>query len=121
MIGGLGFAGAASADVIVGTFAGTSTAASIAAGTLAKPTATNLEVTRAGVGHALIVPYFNAQNGNMTVLHVTNTDQVNGKVAKVRFRSASNSDDLLDFQVFLSPGDVWTAAVTADATVWPRS
>jgi len=115
MIGGLGFAGAASADVIVGTFAGTSTAASIAAGTLAKPTATNLEVTRAGVGHALIVPYFNAQNGNMTVLHVTNTDQVNGKVAKVRFRSASNSDDLLDFQVFLSPGDVWTAAVTADA------
>lgn len=121
MIGGLGFAGAASADVIVGSFAPVapaayaSTAASIAAGTLLKPNATNLEVTRAGVGHALIVPYFNAQNGNMTVLHVTNTDQVNGKVAKVRFRSASNSDDLLDFQVFLSPGDVWTAAVVANA------
>lgn len=115
MIGGLGFAGAASADVVVGTFAGVSTAASIAAGTIAKPTATALEVTRAGVGHALVVPYFNVQNGNMTVLHVTNTDQTNGKVAKVRFRSASNSDDLLDFQVFLSPGDVWTAAITADA------
>lgn len=115
MIGGLGFAGAASADVIVGTGATPLTVADMAAGKIATPTANALEVTRAGVGHALIVPYFNAQNGNMTVLHVTNTDQVNGKVAKVRFRSASNSDDLLDFQVFLSPGDVWTAAVVADA------
>jgi len=113
MIGGLGFAGVASADVVVGTGAGT--VADYAVSKINKPTATNLQVANAGVGHALIVPYFNAQNGNMTVLHVTNTDQVNGKVAKVRFRSASNSDDLLDFQVFLSPGDVWTAAVTADA------
>lgn len=121
MIGGLGFAGVASADVIVGGGTGdganaqTVTDIQAADGLMVKATATALEVTRAGVGHALVVPYFNAQNGNMTVLHVTNTDQKNGKVAKVRFRSASNSDDLLDFQVFLSPGDVWTAAVTADA------
>ena len=114
MIGGLGFAGAASADVVVGTDAA-QTAATYAGKIIAKPTATALAVTAGGVGHALVVPYFNAQNGNMTVLHITNTDQTNGKVAKVRFRSASNSDDLLDFQVFLSPGDVWTAAVTADA------
>jgi len=32
-------------------------------------------------------------------------------VLKVRFRSASNYDDVYDFQVFLSPGDVWTAGV----------
>ena len=113
MIGGLGFAGAASADVVVGTGAGT--VADYAVNKINTPTAAALAVTAGGVGHALVVPYFNAQNGNMTVLHITNTDQVNGKVAKVRFRSASNSDDLLDFQVFLSPGDVWTAAVTADA------
>lgn len=115
MIGGLGFAGVASADVVVGTDAGPQTAATYATKIIAKPTASALAVTAGGVGHALVVPYFNAQNGNMTVLHITNTDQTNGKVAKVRFRSASNSDDLLDFQVFLSPGDVWTAAVTADA------
>ena len=113
MIGGLGFAGAASADVVVGTGAGT--VADYAGSKINTPTAAALAVTAGGVGHALVVPYFNAQNGNMTVLHITNTDQTNGKVAKVRFRSASNSDDLLDFQVFLSPGDVWTAAVTADA------
>lgn len=123
MIGGLGFAGVASADVIVGAGTGDGANAQTVtdiqkaspAGTMVKATASALEVSRGGVGHALVVPYFNVQNGNMTVLHVTNTDQKNGKVAKVRFRSAANSDDLLDFQVFLSPGDVWTAALTADA------
>ena len=122
MIGSLGFAGAASAAVIAGTgvaaAGGATTAQLVTAaegGKLIKPTATALAVSEGGVGNALVVPYFNAQNGNMTVLHVTNTDISNGKVVKVRFRSAANSDDLLDFQLFLSPGDVWTAAVVADA------
>ncbi|WP_312843854.1 cell surface protein [Diaphorobacter nitroreducens] len=88
MIGGLGFVGSASAA---------------------------LTVNESGEGHMLLVPYYTAQNGNMTVLHVVNTDTVNGKAMKVRFRGASNSDDVLDFQVFMSPGDVWTAAVTAGA------
>lgn len=107
MIGGLGFAGAASADVIVGSGGG---------GNMTATNATALEFAEGGVGHMLLVPYFNAQNGNMTVLHVVNTDTTNGKAVKVRFRGASNSDDILDFQVFMSPGDVWTAAVTASAT-----
>ena len=117
MIGGLGFAGAASAAVLIGSQAvGTApTVVGIDAGTMAKADATALAVSQGGVGHALVVPYFNAQNGNMSVLHVTNTDQLRGKVVKVRFRSASNSDDILDFQLFLSPGDVWTAAILADA------
>ena len=88
MVGGLGFAGAANAA---------------------------LSVNESGAGHILMVPYYTAQNGNMTVLHVTNTDLENGKAVKVRFRGASNSDDVLDFQVFMSPGDVWTAAVSKDA------
>lgn len=99
MIGGLGFAGAASADVV----------------RMTASSATALELAEGGVGHALVVPYFNAQNGNMTVLHVVNTDTTKGKAVKVRFRGAANSDDILDFQVFMSPGDVWTGAVTAGA------
>ncbi|WP_319424421.1 cell surface protein [Pulveribacter suum] len=114
MIGGLGFAGAASAAVITGTTGATNAAASIQAGEMAKATATSLTLAEGGVGNALIVPYFTTQNGNMSVFHVTNTDTDNGKVVKVRFRSAANSDDILDFQLFLSPGDVWTAAVLAD-------
>ncbi|MDH4416555.1 MAG: cell surface protein [Acidovorax sp.] len=116
MIGGLGFANIASADVVAGTGAPGADGVYVTDRTLLTATNTrDLAVTQGGTGHSLVVPYFNAQNGNMTVLHVVNTDTVHGKLAKVRFRSAANSDDILDFQVFLSPGDVWTAAVTAAA------
>ena len=104
LIGGLGVAGAANAGVaLVGTALSGAT------------TADTLAISPAGIGHILLVPYFTAQNGNATLLSVVNTDTVNGKAVKVRFRGAANSDDLLDFQVFLSPGDVWTANVAKGA------
>ncbi|WP_046987375.1 hypothetical protein [Delftia tsuruhatensis] len=116
MVGGLGFAGVASAAVIGGSNAGTDAKAAAAASQLLQATNGGLTLAHGGVGHALVVPYFNAQNGNATVLHLTNTDTVNGKAVKIRFRSAANSDDLLDFQIYLSPGDVWTGAVSANGT-----
>jgi hypothetical protein len=80
------------------------------------PAATGSIVLNAnGIGHQLVFPYFTAQNGNATLMTITNTDTTNGKLVKVRFRGAGNSDDLYDFQVALSPGDIWTAAVTQDA------
>lgn len=91
MIGGLGFSGAA----------------------MAAPA--DFDVNESGAGIIQIVPYFTAQDGNATVLHVVNTDTTNAKAVKIRFRGASNSDDLLDFQVFLSPGDVWTGMASANA------
>lgn len=111
MIGGLGFSGLASATVIQGTNAGGNTAL-----LLGTPTATGFQLSQGGVGHQLIFPYFTAQDGNMTVFHVVNTDTTNGKVVKVRFRGAANSDDILDFYVLMSPGDVWTGAVTANSS-----
>nr|WP_312371271.1 cell surface protein [Delftia acidovorans] len=111
MVGGLGFAGVASASVVVGTAKATFTEADAADNKIGLTDATKFVVTEGGTGHNLVVPYFNAQNGNMTVLHLVNTDTNNGKAVKVRFRGAANSDDLLDFQVLLSPQDVWTAAV----------
>jgi hypothetical protein len=65
-----------------------------------------------GVGHILYVPYFSTQESNVTAISIVNTDTVNGKAVKVRFRGASNSDDVYDFQVFLSPGDVWAAGIS---------
>jgi len=94
-IGGLGFAGAALAITTPGG-----------------ATADSLELNANGIGHQLVVPYFSTQSGNATLLNIVNTDTVNGKLVKVRFRGAGNSDDLYDFQVLMSPGDVWTAAVT---------
>ena len=69
-----------------------------------------------GVGHILIVPYFSTQSGNATLLNIVNTDTVNGKAVKIRFRGASNSDDVFDFQLFLSPADVWAANVSKGAS-----
>lgn len=75
----------------------------------------SLALNEAGVGHSLFVPYFTAQDTNSTLINLVNTDRVNGKAVKIRFRGAANSDDLFDFQVFLSPGDVWTASISKGA------
>jgi len=100
-LGGLGLAGTASAMTSLDTTG---------------ITATKLTLNPNGIGHQLVFPYFTAQGDNATLLSIVNTDTTNGKLVKVRFRGASNSDDLYDFQVLMSPADVWTGAVSKDAT-----
>lgn len=77
--------------------------------------ANTIAVNPNGIGHKLVIPYFTTQGNNATLINIVNTDRTNGKAVKVRFRGAANSDDLYDFQVLLSPGDVWTAALTQGA------
>lgn len=73
-------------------------------------------VQSGGVGHVLFTPYFSTVNGNVTLISLVNTDKTNGKAVKVRFRGAANSDDILDFTVLMSPGDVWTASIEPSLT-----
>lgn len=75
-----------------------------------------LELQDDGIGHILFVPYFSVQNGNSTLLNIVNTDTVRGKAVKVRFRGGRDSDDIYDFQLFLSPGDVWTANISQNSS-----
>lgn len=77
--------------------------------------AESLALNPGSTGHMLFTPYYSAQGSTATLFNITNTDNDNGKAVKVRFRSASNSDDVLDFTVFLSPGDVWSASVSRGA------
>ena len=107
---------ALSIAAMVGGLSGAASAAVITAGT----TATVLEPTTTGVGHILTVPYFSTQGNNKTLLNIVNTDTINGKAVKLRFRGAANSDDIFDITVYLSPGDVWTADVAADAAGFSR-
>lgn len=79
--------------------------------------ASAVTVNETGIGHINILPYYSVQEGNATLISITNTDTVNGKAVKVRFRGAKTSDDVFDFQIFMSPGDVWTGAVTLDGDV----
>jgi hypothetical protein len=65
-----------------------------------------------GLGQVLIYPYYTVNKGQSTAFSVVNTDSVNGKAVKVRFLEGFNSREVLDFNLFLSPNDVWTAVVT---------
>ena len=103
MIGGLGFAGVASAGSAFSNVPGVGTGFAIA---------DELAVVPEGVGHILVVPYFTTQEGNVSLLNIVNTDTVNGKAVKLRYRGAANSDDIYDITVLLSPGDVWSANVS---------
>lgn len=77
---------------------------------------TQVQVNRLNhIGHNLVLPYYTAQGDNATLISLTNNDLTNGKAVKVRFRGAANSDDVLDFSVYLSPGDIWTAAISKNA------
>jgi hypothetical protein len=106
---------ALSAAALLASMAGSASAnvfADNGAATISPTGAGALIVQPAGTGHILYVPYFNTQGTNATLLNIVNTDVTNGKALKIRFRGAANSDDIFDFQVFMSPGDVWTAKIS---------
>ena len=63
-----------------------------------------------GVGEALLYPYYSAMNGNVTFITVTNTTN-EAKAVKVRFREGVGSRDVMDFTVYLSHHDHWSAIV----------
>ncbi len=67
-----------------------------------------------GLGQVLIFPYYTARAGQFTAISIVNT-QNNTKIVKVRFLEGKNSREVLDFNLFMSPNDVWTGAVVATA------
>jgi hypothetical protein len=64
----------------------------------------------AGLGNLAIVPYYTVNSGYTTGVSVINTSAFT-QVVKVRMRRAVDSMDALDFNVVLSPFDVWTGYV----------
>ncbi len=67
-----------------------------------------------GLGQVLIYPYYTVNNGHFTLLSVVNTTD-EGKAVKVRFLEGMNSQEVLDFNLYMSEYDVWTAAIIPDA------
>src|SRR5690606_11834675 len=67
-----------------------------------------------GLGQALIYPYYtvrtvsgDAYNSLLSVVNST----ASAKGVKVRFLEGKNSREVLDFNLYLSAFDVWTAAI----------
>jgi hypothetical protein len=70
-----------------------------------------------GLGQVLIYPYYTTRadaggNAYTSLLSVVNTTS-SAKAVKVRFLEGKNSREVLDFNLFLSKHDVWTAAIFA--------
>jgi hypothetical protein len=68
-----------------------------------------------GLGQVLIYPYYTTRAdaaGNVynSLLSVVNST-ASVKAVKVRFLEGKNSQEVLDFNLFLSPKDVWTAGI----------
>ncbi len=76
-------------------------------------TASAVNINPDGLGQVLIYPYYTVRNGNNTLISVVNTTS-DAKSVKVRFLEALNSTEVLDFNLYLSGFDVWTAAITID-------
>lgn len=75
--------------------------------------ASAVNVNPDGLGQVLLFPYYSARGGNDTLISIINTTD-RAKAVKVRFIEALNSREVLDFNLYMSPYDMWTAAVTAD-------
>jgi hypothetical protein len=67
-----------------------------------------------GLGQVLLFPYYTvraARGGtSSTLFSITNTTD-DAKVARIRFREGRNGRDVTNFDVYLGPGDSWSAAV----------
>ena len=67
-----------------------------------------------GTGQSLVYPYYTVQTASgsayNTLLSIVNTTS-RGKAVKVRILEGKTSSEVLDFNLFLSANDVWTAAI----------
>lgn len=82
-------------------------------------TASAVNLAQDGLGSVLLYPYYTVRadgGGNSTAYYDTLISVVNTttsfKAVKVRFLEGKRSAEVLDFNLFLSPRDVWTGAVT---------
>lgn len=89
-------------------------AVSVASALLLPLQAQAVNVSQDGLGEVLLFPYYTVNNGYDTNINITNTSE-DTVIFKIRFREAHNSRDVRDFNVVLSPYDVWNATVTTTA------
>jgi|GEM_PF-1521831 len=61
-------------------------------------------------GQVLILPYYNVNNNFVTNFEIVNTKD-EYKIIKVRLREGGNSQDVLDFNIYMSPFDVWKGVI----------
>jgi hypothetical protein len=93
-------------------FKSTSLAVAVAAASIGYAGIVNAQslADNEGLGDLAIVPYYTVQGSWSTGVSVINTSDAT-QVIKIRLRRAVDSMDALDFNVVMSPKDVWTGYV----------
>ena len=79
----------------------------------AKP-ADAVKVACDGTGDYLLAPVYYAVGNWKTELKVVNTNESRAIVAKVVVRESKECDEIMDFAIYLTPGDVWTGTLYND-------
>ena len=91
----------------------------VLAGLGAAGTAEAVYLNPNGTGQVLVYPYYTVQSSGgaswNTYLSVVNTTS-RAKAVKVRVLEGKTSAEVLDFNLFLFPNDVWTAAIIPSGT-----
>jgi hypothetical protein len=64
-------------------------------------------------GEVLLFPFYNAENGNTTTFHIVNTTP-RAKAVKVRVMEFVNSQEVLDFNLYLSAEDHFAFGIIGD-------
>ena len=85
-------------------------AAVMAALAVGSAQADRVSITGDAHGQVLLFPYYTTQGNNETLLTITNTTD-KGKAVKVSFREAFNLREVLAFNIYLAPFDVWVGKV----------
>jgi hypothetical protein len=67
-----------------------------------------------GTGQVLVFPFYTVESGQNTYINMVNTTE-DYKAVKVRVLESMNSVEVLDFNLYLSPHDHWSAVIQADA------
>jgi len=90
-------------------------AAALSTAAFAAPSATT-NVALDQTGDYLVFPTYAASGDWKTNIKVVNTNTTTAIVAKVVIREAKNSAEVIDFPIYLSPGDIWEGEVVANGT-----
>lgn len=100
----------------------TAMAAAMASGMAFSGNAHAIQVAGDGIGQTLLAPIYQAYDGQSTLITVVNTNTTHAVKVKAVFRSKKYCKEVLDFLLYLSPGDVWRGEVyNKDGQAWIRS
>jgi len=81
----------------------------------ALPAGIQSSINPGGLGDALLYGYYNVR-GNLNLFNIVNTSTTDGVKARIVFRNARNSKEVLDFSICLSKGDEITMYLLDDGT-----